>query len=93
MKSRFLVVIFILALSGCATTSGGSSIFAPRVVAGNERYVTLYDPIGLPGHMEVAADEYCARYNRFAQFQSIGGSTFQCSGRSVNLCATFNCVQ
>jgi hypothetical protein len=96
MKSKLLRIIYLFALvitlSGCATYSGGN-IFDPQIVAGNGRYVTLYDPVGLPGAMEVAADNYCKQFNRLAQFQSMGGSAFQCGGRRASLCATYNCVQ
>ncbi len=88
---KTILVVVVLLLSGCAT-NGGGSFFDPNLVAGNERYVTYRDDIGLPGRMEQMASVHCQKFGRIAQFQSRGGSGFQCSGRDSNLCSTYTCV-
>ena len=91
MKTILLVVTLLLA--GCATNgSSGGGFFDPTVVAANERYVTLYDSIGIPGKMEQTATAHCQKFGRIAQFQSKGGDGYQCSGRNSNLCSTYTCV-
>jgi len=87
MKSMLLAAML---LAGCAT-NGGGSFFDPEVVGGNERYVVVYDPIGLPGKSQQTAENHCSTYGRIAQFQTQGGNAYQCS--HVAYCATYLCVE
>lgn len=94
MKKLILAAAIAAAISGCQTGSGGGGgFFDPQIISGNERYVTIYDGIGIPGKSEQVAAEHCKKFGRYSQFQSKGGDGYQCSGRSQNLCATYTCVQ
>lgn len=88
MKAAFL---FALLLAGCATGQGGSSFFDAEVVGGNDRYVVVYDPFGVPGKSQQKAEAHCASNGRKAQFQAQGGNSYQCT--SVNYCVTYSCVE
>lgn len=87
-----VALLATLSLAGCAAPGGGG-FFDPQVVAGNERYVTVYDAMGLPGNSEQTAAAYCSKYGRYAQPQGYGGNAYQCAGRYAQLCMTYNCVQ
>lgn len=93
MKTKLLLVIVasVIILLGCASARGGRGFFEPEIVSGNERYVTLWDNIGIPGKVEKAANAYCKRFGRFAEYQSKGGDAFECYNK--NLCTTYKCVQ
>lgn len=89
---KILGLVVALVVSGCAT-NGGGSMFGPKLAAGNERYVTVYDNIGAPGGKEQFANDYCRSKGRIAQFQAQGGDTYMCSGRNSSLCSTYLCVE
>lgn len=90
MRTLFVVVLLAL-LSGCATNGSGRSFLDPDVVSSNERYITLFDNIGIPGRVQQMASEHCQRFGRIAQFQAMGGSGFQC-GMGPTVCSTYTCV-
>ena len=63
MKS--LIVVSTILLSACATTGGGS-FFDPEVSSGNARFVSIYDPIGIPGKGMQMASSHCSNHGRTA---------------------------
>jgi hypothetical protein len=89
MKS--LVLISVVLLSGCATTGGGS-FFDPEVSAGNARFVSIYDPIGIPGKGMQMADSHCSNHGRTAVPRGRGGEGTQCAV-SPEYCTTYECVE
>lgn len=84
------VLFSILTISACSP-NGSVGVFGPRVVAGNEHFVTVHDPIGFPNASLNIATQYCSQYGKAPVFQSQGGDHFECSGN--RLCNTYQCKQ
>lgn len=82
------LILATLLITGCATNGG--NFFDPEVVGGNERFVVIHDPFGIPGKSQAAAESHCSTHGRYAQFQSMGGNAFQCT--HVAYCQTYVCT-
>lgn len=89
---KLSIIAMVIALSGCAEVTK-TLLPEPEIISANERYITLQDYVGFPGKVEQMAAAHCRQFGRIAQFQSKGGSGWQCDGRNSNLCSTFSCVQ
>ena len=89
MKS--MIVVSTILLSACATTGGGS-FFDPEVSAGNARFVSIYDPIGIPGKGMQMASSHCSNHGRTAVPRGRGGEGMKCAV-SPEYCTTYECVE
>lgn len=86
---KLISVALITVLTGCAPGQPGSSMFGANAVAGNENFVTIKDPVGLPNESLNAATRHCAQYGKTATFQGKGGDSYECSG--TTWCTTYQC--
>ena len=86
-----LIVVSTILLSACATTGGGS-FFDPEVSAGNARFVSIYDPIGIPGKGMQMASSHCSNHGRTAVPRGRGGEGMKCAV-GPEYCTTYECVE
>ena len=86
MKKMIAIAASACLLSSCAA-------FAPKVIDGNERYVTVQDALGIPELVKKTADEHCAKFGRYARFNSFGGTGYLCSGSYSRSCSTYHFVE
>ena len=90
MKS--LIIVSVLLLSACATNGGSGGFFDPEVSAGNARFVSIYDPIGIPGKGMQMASSHCSNHGRTAVPRGRGGEGTQCAV-GPQYCTTYECVE
>ena len=90
MKTIF-GLLFVLLLTACAAP-GQPGLLDPSVSAGNDKFVSLYDPMGLPNASYHMAVWYCQTYGKSPVPQGRGGAGALCSGNGQSLCMTYLCM-
>lgn len=86
LLNKSFVIIVVMSMSSCAALKG---VYGPKVVAGNENFVTISDPIGIPNGALNMATSHCGDYGKTPAFQAKGGDSLHCTG--TTWCTTYEC--